>query len=284
IGSAYTTNPKKDIHFDLRFWGQSIATVIVPKNSKSNNKLIIDKKKFVTRNNKEKFKGVLDLDIFKNECNEYSWAGNNLVQQFKQFFKSYTGEAGQEEHKCENLLLKELYKSGKTSKLRNIQPITIDKGESKIFFQMQTPISASKDDISYSTKGGGVDIMARYGKGVNMKLIIFELKDTYTQFGGKDDEEDVIKQAIAYATFIARLCETDYANDVWNLFGFEENSPRGKIIAASSLLPDPQNDIFPSYCGSIINVPNSDYKIELNCTYFDKSTFKITRSSLNSKP
>ena len=96
------------------------------------------------------------------------------AKEFRKYYKSHPEKQGHQEHKYENQLLVEFFKEHSDKSLCGIQPVTI--GDSDLFFQLTTPLTASTSEIKYAPKkGGGIDILARR----NRVLTIFELKAFY---------------------------------------------------------------------------------------------------------
>lgn len=248
--------------FDLRYEGQSVGTVSVANNRV---RLIIEKKHYKNNTNDNIFIG------YPKEVKQgnYDWKNDHESRLFRAYFKSNPGKQLHPEHKFENLLLKEFSK--KDSKIKSfvrIQPVTLGKD---LLFQMPTPLSASKKEITYSEGHGGIDILARRGG----HLVVFELKDEY-----KPDEgpEKVMSQAIAYATFITELCKTNAAEDFWKLCLIRDPNKQ-KTIYVSILMPDPGTNEVP-FNGEEIRVPDSNFVFKLHYMFYDKKDITITRSSL----
>ena len=156
-------------YFDVRYQGQSVGQISV--SNKNEVSLHISKTQYDNNCNHKYFVGYP-----KELClpGTYKWKTSKEAKAFRDFFKSDPGKKGHPEHRCENLLLRELSKSYSNNKsLCHIQPVTITKD---LFFQMPTPISASGDKPYYSGGKGGIDILARR----NGKLVVFELKDQYS--------------------------------------------------------------------------------------------------------
>ena len=151
----------------------------------------------------------------------------------KELLKKEKGKS--REHHVENMLLAEFGKST-DKKLCNIKPIRL----CGLFFQMPTQLTASKETINLAKKGkgGGIDILARvrhkkkYG---GRRICVMELKDE-----NKSDEppQKVMKQAVAYATFIARLLRSESGNNWYKIFGFSnETVPDELTIDVSVVMP-----------------------------------------------
>ena len=259
ISKAYTNSSC----FDIRCQGQSVAEIKVKKDGK----VCLNITDTHSENNRKYFAGY-PKTILPGE--DIAWDSPE-AKAFRQFFSESLTKTGHPEHRFENLLLKEFHKScGCEKSLTQIQPVTLVKD---VFFQMPTPLSASGDEIKYaSSKGGGIDILARY----KHHLTVIELKDEYKPSEGPDK---VIIQALAYATFIVELSKTEYGDMFWELCGIR-NPKNKKFINVCILMPDPNDGSIPSFAGDEIDVPNSDFRFKLQYMYFDKETVKITRTSL----
>lgn len=268
----YTIGRAKDnsSYFDVRYQGQSVGQISV--SNKNEVSLHISKTQYDNNCNHKYIVGYP-----KELClpGTYKWKTSKEAKAFRDFFKSDPGKKGHPEHRCENLLLRELSKSDSNNKsLCHIQPVTITKD---LFFQMPTPISASGDKPYYSGGKGGIDILARR----NGKLVVFELKDQYSS--NHETPTKVIKQAIAYATFLVELCKTSACDDFWKLCGFKDTTHGNETINVSVLLPDPGKDVRElSFANQVLYVPGSKMKIKLHYTFFkidDENAF-ITRTTL----
>ena len=268
----YTIGRAKDnsSYFDVRYQGQSVGQISV--SNKNEVSLHISKTQYDNNCNHKYFVGYP-----KELClpGTYKWKTSKEAKAFRDFFKSDPGKKGHPEHRCENLLLRELSKSDSNNKsLCHIQPVTITKD---LFFQMPTPISASGDKPYYSGGKGGIDILARR----NGKLVVFELKDQYSS--NHETPTKVIKQAIAYATFLIELCKTSVCDDFWKLCGFKDTTHGNETINVSVLLPDPGKNVKElSFANQELEVPGSKMKIILHYTFFriKDETAIITRTSL----
>lgn len=268
----YTLGRAKDnsSYFDVRYQGQSVGQISVT--SKGEVFLHISDIQYKNNCNEQYFSGY-PKDICRP--GKYGWKTSKEAMAFRAFFKSDPGKKGHPEHRCENLLLRELSKSDSNNKsLCHIQPVTITKD---LFFQMPTPISASGDKPYYSGGKGGIDILARR----NGKLVVFELKDQYSS--NHETPTKVIKQAIAYATFLVELCKTSACDDFWKLCGFKDTTHGNETINVSVLLPDPgKEEKELSFANQELEVPKSKMKIMLHYTFFriEGETAIITRTTL----
>ena len=191
---------------------------------------------------------------------EEEWNSLNM-KRFRSFL-SHIDIAGAEthspEHKCENLLLREFHQTdSKKKSLLNIQPITFG-GE---FMQLTTNLSASKKGVvSFSKKGGGIDIMARSRHQDNkVYLGVFELKD---QNKSNEPMSDVIQQALSYAVFIAKLLDSKGGPDWMKIFGFKKQCPH--IIDVVGFIPKGEETIIEE------EYKVGSYILRTHTLYFDK--------------
>ena len=224
--------------FDLRFAGQSIGTVYVNTEDTPKVKLTVTDKQ--SQYAKEHFG-------FKNsvELNKEDW-DDEKAQSFRSFFQNQESTKNiaikSEEHRIENFLLQEFSKKTRKQekKLCNIRPVRLG-GQ---FFQLTTPLKASKHDPEYSVNsrggasGGGIDILARVKqKSSRFRLTIIELKDENNK---NESQELVMQQALIYATFIAHLLRSESGNDWWKIFreNFDECSVPDQLdLNVVSLMP-----------------------------------------------
>ena len=260
IGNAKDNKP----YFDLRYQGQSVGSIYV-KNGKVTLKI-----------SKDQYKGNSDTKYFEGYPQDlkpnkkgYPW-NEKEAKTFRKYFQQGPEKKRHPEHRFENLLLKEFSKKNSAEKsLTGIQPVTLGKD---IFFQLPTPLTASGDDIEYSSGHGGIDILARR----NRHLVVFELKDEYKE---SENPNKVIVQAIAYATFIAELCKNKAAaRAFWKLCKINNEGDQ-KTICVSVLMPDPKDGSHP-FSGNKIPIPHSDITIQLHYMFFDEETCQITDTSL----
>jgi hypothetical protein len=226
--SISTTKGK--IEYDLRFLGQSVATIKINKD----NKILITSKD--NENNKY-------FDISKT-IKDAEWSGDDTRIFCKQFAEARKKgkEPKSHEHRVENELLVEFSKTKKTGKkLRNIQPVKLF----GMFFQMRTPLAASGGEIKYAEKsGGGIDILSRVKhKNNKTHLCIMELKDENT---AKEPPTKAMRQAVAYATFIASLLRSKSGNEWYKLFGFAKEVPDKLDIDVVIVMPKDKtrNEVF----------------------------------------
>ena len=225
---------------------------------------------------------------------EFPWNSEN-AREFRKFFsteKRTRIDCGKrnEEHRYESLLLTHFEDRNKEiDAFKHIRPISVISG---VRFPMPTPISASnKKAVTYSgTSGGGIDIFTRTGHGKATYLNIMELKDE----NHKGEEPSVvIRQAIAYATFILRLLRSESGAEWYKLFGFSSTLPDSIKVYATCLMPKgycedksfANQQIFVHKTEDKVSdtfADNSDI-IELHYMYFDENEDVIStvETSLN---
>lgn len=241
------------LYYDLRFLGQSVATLKVDKG-------------IVTISTKDKNKSNVGYFKINNSLQDALWKGIR-ARKFREAFEESTFKRGKSpEHALESSLLAEFRQKKKSLKsLYNIQPVLL----ANSFFQMPTPLTASKKEIKYTRKGGGIDILARVKhEDGQVRLCVMELKDEYKP---SEPPEKVMKQAIAYATFIAHLLRSDCGDSWYNIFGFSGNVPNNLIIDTSIVMPYPKN-------GKVKHIKRESIKvfdntsIELYDLYFKDNT------------
>ena len=148
-----------------------------------------------------------------------------------------------EEHRIESFLLQKFSKSkSEGKKLCNIQPVRLG-GK---FFQLTTPLSASNHIPSLSlTKdkkgatGGGIDILARVKHNhFGFRFAVIELKDDNND---SECQEQVMYQALIYATFLAKLFKSESGKKWYNILrplnSKETDVPEKLMIDVVTLMP-----------------------------------------------
>lgn len=219
------SNAKGSGIFSLRYAGQEVAELKVVDED-----VRINTKKYDERNKRD-----FDCDV---TLDNVIW---NSIQasKFRRHFldkpvRTKNSKKGNEEHRCESMLLEEFSKRQSKGKLLlGIQPVRLFDGITR--FQMPTPLTASGNKIKYSGKsGGGVDILCRMGVGIKTKLCVMEVKDETL---AKEPPSKAIKQAVAYAVFIRELLRSKSGNDWYKIFGFNRSVPDKLEIVASIAMP-----------------------------------------------
>lgn len=245
--------------YDLRFLGQSIATVSVNRNN-----MVYISTTGKDKSNREYFECALELP------DNTPW-NDTKARDFRKYFHHIpdsTKKAKSKEHTYENMLLSHFKQSKSTNKkLLNIQPVLL----SEQFFQMPTAVSASKKgQAEHSRSGGGIDILARVRKGAKSTLAVIELKDENRSTEGP---EIAIQQAIAYATFITRLLRSKSGDQWWKIFGFGGAKIPDKLtIYAAVAMPDIKER--PNFVEVELGLPVVD-RIILHYMTFSERDYKL---------
>lgn len=156
------------------------------------------------------------------------WAGKEAAA-FRKHFNGLDGKFGRiPEHNIESLLLSEFSKiKGDGKGVIGIQPVRY----CGFRFAMATPLKASDPKVkSYSGgSGGGIDILART-KGP-APLTVIEVKKA------SEAPEKVLKQAIAYTTFLLKLLRSESGSTWWRIFGFKGEPPKSLAVNAVCAMP-----------------------------------------------
>lgn len=231
--------------YDLRFKGQSVATLRVDKN---------DRLTVIPKGSVPKYFEI-------NTSSSFDWLSSQ-ARTFRKHFSALPdgSKTKSPEHAIESRLLAEFSKSQSLGKkIVNIQPVKLN----GMFFQMPTPLSASSSLIKYAgSSGGGIDILSRVRvvdkrANENSELVVFEVKD---ENKSSEPADKVICQAVAYGVFIARLLTID---NLWlKKFGINGNP---KTINVATLMPKGQTLVY--FEG--LRFPIRNYEIELHTLYFD---------------
>ncbi|MBJ6802761.1 hypothetical protein [Geomonas propionica] len=250
---------KSNTQFSLRYLGQDVAKLRV--NKEFINISTIQHHK----TNKRDFLCDIELD----------WADwkSKSASKFRKHFSnnpisSKASGKGNEEHRIESMLLGEFSKKAGVDKaLWRIQPVKLA-GIAR--FQMPTPLSASNvKEMKYAAaNGGGIDILTRIGKAT--KLCVMEVKDENTP---KEPPSKVIKQAVAYATFVRELLRSKSGNHWWKVFGFKGELPKSLNLYVACVMPSSsQNDY--TFAGKHICIESD--KLHLHHLYFKEANGIVT--------
>ncbi len=257
--------------FSLRYLGQDVAFVNV-----SGNKVTLkdvsgedgDDYGRIKKNNERDFGCSVD---FHNK----DWKSAE-AKEFRKYFsckpvRRAENNKGNEEHRVESMLLTEFSKSQgelKNLKLHNIQPIKIA-GVAR--FQMPTPLRASGSNVQYVKKGGGIDILARIGRGRGTALCVMEVKDEYLK---REPPEKAITQGLYYAVFIRELLRSKSSDKWWQIFGFGGTVRKKLTLYVCCIMPFNKTGVNDtSFCKKKISIENDT--IELHYIYFSESDGKI---------
>lgn len=265
------SNAKKrrgSIKFEMRYLGQNVADLSFLKTGE----ILLDTSKYDETNERD-----FGCDI---RLHRVKWVGQE-AKTFRSFFKTAPSKKGHGEHRVQSLLFDEFEKTASELKaLKGIQPVEVQ----KVRFPMPTPIRASDHKaLDYSDfHGGGIDILARAGRGRKTNLCVIELKDENKK---AEPPVDVLKQAAAYAAFIRELLRSESGADWWRLFGFMGDLPQKLILFTVCAMPagDNGNELFASAEINIGDDMFPDDAIVLHDLCFTEQDNRITdiKSSLN---
>lgn len=267
--SLYSTvSDRKDMVYQLRFRGQTVGKVIAKGSS-------------VVLESEVPVAGEYFPDCpLKKEDKERDWNSKEACA-FRSYFNRLDGMVATRsaEHMVENLLLEEFRKKSSAAKaLINIQPVRLQ-GQ---FFQMPTPFSASGKELYYANhRGGGIDILARMKtKDGHIRLCVIEVKDENKP---AESQRKAMSQAVAYATFIAKLVTVQ--SKWWEIFSdhIEEKDNTANILDKEHI---EVVTIMPK--GNTETCEEEDFEIEdlgiiLHCRslYYDKDKYRAALNSSN---
>lgn len=274
--SGYTSISRieKGNYFDVRFLGQSIGEVMVDRKKQIWFQCSDGYENVRTQLNATKYK-LDSFDYKLNKKGEKIWTKERwdspIVVKMRSVFHNLgisVSFTHSQEHRCENLLLREFAKQKSAEKsLCNIQPVKL----AGKFIQIPTPLHASdkKKPNTYSAeKGGGIDILARVRHKNNVVCpCVFELKDE----DKKNESIDiVIKQALSYATFLARLLQE--VPSWWRLIGYHHIPKKDRrIIDVVGLMPQGTNAPLPMEYYTIKGKSKEDdIMLQIHTLYFDR--------------
>jgi hypothetical protein len=212
----------------LRYLGQNVADILV---SNKTGERFFSTKEYQNSNKKN-----FEYDIVHDNDNWHSKSG----EIFRKFFNGYKeridGSKRNEEHRIQNLLLRELAKKkGEEKYIKFIQPVRLQ----RCFLEIPTPFAASNHNPTYAAhRGGGIDILARVKYGPETRLGVVEVKDEY-----KTNENifQVLNQAVTYACFICKLLRSESGAKWAKLFKFtnpEELLSKPLIVDAIAAMPN----------------------------------------------
>jgi hypothetical protein len=252
--------------FELRYLGQTVAQLT----GNSEESLKLSTKGYDTTNHDH-----FGCDVCLSAVN---WRSDD-ARKFRMFFKDRKGlrnaaKRKNDEHRLESQLLTEFSRmKSKEKPLLRIQPVKI----AGVRFPIPTYVKASnhkKVDIGY----GHIDILARTGTGGKAThLCIMELKDENTKM---EPPKEVMKQAIAYATFIRELLRSNSGRDWWRLFGFRGGIPEPLDLYAAIVMPSNKNNDI-TFRNMELSIENDT--IKLHYIYFDDEYF-IKENNIRIKP
>ena len=274
---------KSGMAFDLRFQGQSVASIISKNGVASLSVTTVQ-----NRNNEKHFDfSVQDNNLLFNTTSKNfsaAWRSPEAASFRKHFMHIKTKaelSARQEEHRLESQMLSALEKNtAKNKVLLRIQPVKIAEF---CRFQMPTPLTAShhQKGASYTKNGngGGIDILARVGVGRGTQLCIIELKRS--PCSGSNSllfPQKVMGQALAYAVFMQELLASTSGRQWYSIFGFSGALPAKPTLKVCIVMPD--NERYPLIEEQISTDKGA---FDLRCVYLEedwKNGIKVKRATL----
>ena len=274
--SLYSSVGSKGKSYDLRFRGQSVATV----KETAAEKVKLSPKSHANQK-------YFQFDLCKEEVDWDSTEASNFRSFFKKESLKFTAEHPEadrkktksEEHRVENCLLREFSKQlGKEKALCYIQPIKLY----NLFFQMPTPLKASTHNPTYSERGGGIDILARI-KPLNgtSRICVMEVKDENKP---AESQATAMAQAVTYAVFIAYLLRSKSGQHWWDFFmGRPLTATKGKDVTTRNKVPKSLDidvvTIMPQgtteeFCDKHILLDELDTTLHCHSLYYDDKVFQ----------
>lgn len=214
----------------LRYLGQNVADILV--SNKNETREIFFSTKEYQNSNKKNF----EYDIVHDNDNWNLKSGKIFRKFFNGYKERIDGSKRNEEHRIQNLLLRELAKKkGEEKYIKFIQPVLLQ----GCFLEIPTPFAASNHNPTYAAhRGGGIDILARVKYGPKTRLGVVEVKDEY-----KTNENifQVLNQAVTYACFICKLLRSESGAKWAELFKFtkpEKLLSKPLIVDAIAAMPN----------------------------------------------
>lgn len=201
-------------NFDIRVEGKSVGTI-----------------SFKGDNVKISSKHQKNYDAFKidTRLKNVSIKSEESKKFLKKFEKKEESILHSQEHKIESELLNLFSKNSSKFNdkiINSLNPILLY----NCYFQFKTPLGASKVKTKYAKdgNGGSIDLLCRRTlKDKTQRLCIMELKDENTT---TEPPRKVMNQAIAYATFIAKLLRSESGDRWYRFFGLGNKVPKELII------------------------------------------------------
>lgn len=274
--SLYSSVGSNGKSYDLRFRGQSVATV----KETAAEKVKLSPKSHANQK-------YFQFDLCKEEVDWDSMEASTFRSFFKKESLKFTTEYPEadrkktksEEHRVENCLLREFSKKlGKEKALCYIQPIKLY----NLFFQMPTPLKASTHNPTYSERGGGIDILARIKplKGKS-RICVMEVKDENKP---AESQANAMAQAVTYAVFISYLLRSKSGQHWWDFFmekpltatkekdGTTRNKvPKSLDIDVVTIMPKGTTEEF---CNMDIPLDELDTTLHCHSLYYDDDVFQ----------
>lgn len=244
---------KNSSNFDIRYLGQSVATISVTENKGPKATTATGERtvKLSTENKVDTNKKYFDYDrLIKNE----DW-NSPVAKEFREYFKNIKNrQPRQREHMLENRILGEFEKSTADNKaFRWIQPVSF----AGCRFHMKTAIKGSAKEKLISKNGGEIDVFCRQKVGNNIRLSIVEVKDENIV---SESLEITMKQAIAYAVFIRELVRSSNENGrawlkIWGISDETINKQINNPLELNAIVAMPyKRDETPDFSGQFVQL------------------------------
>ena len=253
--SAYTTISKlkkSSCEYDIRYLGQSIGSLEI---RETGERIFGYSNGYTDLRAKQGYTMLPLLEKIEK------WDSKNMTKcrSILKHIDVFDAKTHSPEHKCENLLLREFSKEkSKDKSFLYIQPVRF----AGKFVQFTTNLTASKkNEVTYSKKGGGIDILARVGVGANSHLCVFELKD---ENHDSEPMEVVLQQALSYAVFLALLLDDSRAKDWWKVLGYNGKTEPIHTIDVVGLMPKGKETIGEN------EYKVGSFSLRTHTLYFDK--------------
>ena len=216
-----SVSEKGKCKYFLRYLGQNVADISVSNET--------GKVSFNTANYQKSNMKNFGYDTIHDDDEWHSQQGKDFRKHFEAYKKREDGSKRNEEHRIQNLLLRELSKKkGADKQIKYIQPVLLQ----RCFLEIPTPLKGSNHIPNYAgSHGGGIDILARVKHGNTTRLGVIEVKDEY-----KPNENifNVLNQAVTYACFIHKLLRSESGQEWCKLLGY--NKP--EVVLSRSIIID----------------------------------------------
>lgn len=265
--SLYTTvGDRKTKNYYLRFKGQNVCKIIIPKSGDVALQCIVEE---------SESHDIKGCPLRYNEIVEWH---SVKASQFRSFFKhlSINTKLKSPEHDVENAILEEFRKrKGEYKVLCNIQPVLLH----GCFFQMPTPLKASSHNPTYAEHyGGGIDMMARIktSEQGHIRLCVIEIKDENKV---SESQKIAMSQAVSYATFIVKLLSTQ---PDWMEFFMGHKTLRNRIsrsldtfdIDVVTIMPEGDTETFQN---EILEIPGTQFNLHCHSLFYNQQKFLENR-------
>lgn len=265
INSAIKSNT--DVTINLKYKGVVFGDVVVDVSKPHGEDVVLKRERII---NTMQRKGYVEAT--NEQRKPIPWTSKEATE-WRVPFKENVAISVRPEAQMENYLNKNLNKYGRIKEIRLFD---------RFVFQMPTIVGGSelhfRGETEQLSDSGHIDLLARTGEPGSSKLTILELKDTYEK---DEPPELVIKQALAYATFIHSLLRSEDAggSEWYHLFGLgngkRKEIPKQLKLNVYVVMPMPDSGIDGVNLSFINNhdlhfegYPNDS--IELGCALLQK--------------